>query len=242
MSAAAPGGWYLPRMRLPITEYGRRDLLVATLVCGALAVPPLWFASDLPWLALLAAVPIAVWLLLVNFFRDPERRVPQGERLILSPADGRSADLEEVDEPEFLGGRALRLGIFLSPLNVHVNRAPMDCRVVQVDYRRGAMHKAYDPRARTENEAAALRLEVDGGRARMIVRQVTGALARRIVCPVQPGARLRAGERYGMIKLGSRTEVWVRADQAVVWRVRIGDTVKGGLTVLGELGPAADRA
>jgi phosphatidylserine decarboxylase len=229
-------------MRIPITEYGRKDLAVATVVCGALVAVCLWIARTHAWVAILALVPFVVWLLLVNFFRDPERALPQGERLILSPADGKVTDLEEVDEPEFLGGRAVRLGIFLSPLNVHVNRAPMECEVVQVDYRRGAMHKAYDPRARTENEAAAIRLKVLGGRVPMIVRQVTGALARRIVCPVEPGRRLAAGERYGMIKLGSRTEVWLRSDQAVTWHVKIGDNVKGGLTVLGELGPAAETS
>jgi phosphatidylserine decarboxylase len=227
-------------MRFPITEYGRKDLLIATIVCGALTALCMWFAETNEWGLLLAIVPVAVWLILVNFFRDPERTSPVGERLIVSPADGKVTDLEELDEPEFLGGRAVRLGIFLSPLNVHVNRAPMECEVLQVDYRRGAMHKAYDPRARTENEAASIRLAVLGGSVRMIVRQVTGALARRIVCPVSPGARLAVGERYGMIKLGSRTEVWLRADQAVTWRVKIGDTVKGGLTVLGELGPAPE--
>ncbi len=227
-------------MHVPIARWGRKDLALATVVCGALVALCWWGSRSQPWVLWLAVAPAAVWLLLVNFFRDPERRLPQGERLILSPADGVVTDLEELDEPEFLGGRAVRLGIFLSPLNVHVNRAPMECSVVQVDYRRGAMHKAYDPRARTENEAAALRIEVLGGRVRMIVRQVTGALARRIVCPVEPGTRLAAGERYGMIKLGSRTEVWLRADQPVTWRVRIGDAVRGGTTVLGELGPAAD--
>ncbi len=229
-------------MRLPIATYGRRDLLLSTVLCGAAVAACAVFADGRPWLWLVAAVPFVLWLLLVNFFRDPERTPPQGERLIVSPADGTVTDLEEVDEPEFLGGRAIRLGIFLSPLNVHVNRAPMDCEVVQVEYRRGAMHKAYDPRARTENEAASIRLAVLGGRVRMIVRQVTGAVARRIVCPVTPGTRLQAGDRYGMIKLGSRTEVWLAADQPVRWQVAIGDTVKGGLTVLGELLPSDDDA
>jgi len=224
-------------MRFPITEYGRRDLLIATVVCGALTALCVWLSLSVAWVLWTALVPVVLWLLLVNFFRDPERTITQGERLIISPADGTVSDLEELDEPEFLEGRAVRLGIFLSPLNVHVNRAPMACEVLQVDYRRGAMHKAYDPRARTENEAASIRIAVLGGSVRMIVRQVTGAVARRIVCPVSHGTSLAAGERYGMIKLGSRTEVWLRADQAVTWRVKIGDKVKGGLTVLGEIGP-----
>jgi len=233
-------------VRLPIAVWGRRDLLLASLVLLPLAAAGAWMAGAAPafrwfwWAA--AAVALVLWLLLVNFFRDPERSPPAGDGLIVSPADGTVTDLEEVDEPEWIGGKAVRLGIFLSPLNVHVNRVPMDCEVRQVDYRRGAMHRAYDPRARTENEAAALRLTVLAGRVPMIVRQVTGAVARRIVCPVEPGTRLRAGERYGMIKLGSRTEVWLPADAAVTWRVGIGDAVKGGLTVLGELAPASGRS
>ncbi len=227
-------------MRLPIAVWGRRDLLLASLLLLPLTAGAVALAASQPdrrllWLAA-AAVPFVVWLLLVNFFRDPERTPPAGDGLIVSPADGTVTDLEEVEEPEWIGGRAIRMGIFLSPLNVHVNRVPMDCEVRQVDYRRGAMHRAYDPRARTENEAAALRLTVLAGRVPMIVRQVTGAVARRIVCPVEPGTRLRAGDRYGMIKLGSRTEVWLPADASVTWRVGIGDAVKGGLTVLGELG------
>lgn len=220
-------------MRLPFTPYGASDLAIATVAClGTIGVCA-WLAPQAPWLWAVAGLAFAVWLLLLNFFRDPERVVPQGPLLLIAPADGVVQDLEDVDEPRFLGGRASRLGIFLSPIDVHVNRMPMACTVRDVDHRKGKMLKAYDPRAITENESCAVGIEVLGGRARMIVRQVTGAVARRIVCPAKPGDRFEAGQRYGMIKFGSRTEVWVPKSLGVRWKVAIGDRVKGGSTVIG---------
>ena len=109
-------------------------------------------------------------VLVLNFFRDPDRETPEGEMLVIAPADGTVKDIEDVDEPSFLGGRSSRIGIFLSPLDVHVNRMPMECRVSRVEYRRGRMLRAFDPLAATENEACAAMLEVLGGRGRMIVR------------------------------------------------------------------------
>lgn len=220
-------------MRLPFARWGLFDLAVGTVVCLGAAAACAAFAEGRPWLWAPATLAVAVWILLVNFFRDPERPTPQGRLLIVSPADGVVKDVTDVVETEFLGGPASRIGIFLSPLDVHVNRMPMDCRVARVDVRRGKMLPAFDPKAIEENESAAVGIEVLDGRARMIVRQVTGAVARRIVCPVAPGDRLRAGERYGMIKFGSRTEVWVPAALRVRWAVAVGDRVVAGRTVLG---------
>ena len=223
-------------MRLPFARWGLRDLAIGTVVClgvagacAALAVS----GGGRPWLWAPAALALAVWLLLVNFFRDPERATPEGRLLLVSPADGVVKDVADVEERDFLGGPASRIGIFLSPLDVHVNRMPMECTVLRVDHRKGKMLPAFDPRAIEENESAAVGIEVLGGRGRMLVRQVTGAVARRIVCPVSPGERFRAGERYGMIKFGSRTEVWVPAALRVRWAVGVGDRVVAGLTVIG---------
>lgn len=222
-------------LRLPFTPYGASDLIIATIACLGTVAVCVWFAPVAPGLWALAGIAFVVWLLLVNFFRDPERVTPKGRLLVISPADGVVQDLEDVDEPRFLKGRASRIGIFLSPLDVHVNRMPMDCVVVDRHYQVGKMLKAFDPRAITENESAAAGIEVLDGKARMIVRQVTGAVARRIVCPVKPGDRIAAGERYGMIKFGSRTEVWVPKSLQIRWAVAIGDRVVGGQTILGEL-------
>lgn len=220
-------------MRFPFATYGRKDLFGLSFLCLAALAPCLWFGGEWPILYAVAAVPFVLLLLVVNFFRDPERTTPQGALLVVAPADGVVKDIEDVQEESFLGGTASRLGIFLSPLDVHVNRMPMDCTVAQVVYRKGKMLRAFDPLCITENESCATFIEVLGGRGRLIVRQVTGAVARRIVCPVQPGERYAAGQRYGMIKFGSRTEVWVPAGLQVTWNVKIGDRVRAGETVLG---------
>jgi phosphatidylserine decarboxylase len=230
-------------VRLPFATYGRFDLALSTVLCLGIAGACVAFAGDVGWgLYVPAAAAFVVWLILVNFFRDPERTTPRGEFLVIAPADGVVKDIEDVDEPKFLGERASRIGIFLSPLDVHVNRMPMDCTVVKVIYVEGKMRKAYDPLAITENEAASACIEVLGGRSKMIVRQITGAVARRIVCPVKPGERYAAGQRYGMIKLGSRTEVWAPKSIPVRWNVKIGDRVRAGETVLGVLEPPGGAA
>ena len=207
---------------------------------GALFLPDPWCWT--------AALPFTGAALVAWFFRDPERVIPTDPGILVSPADGTVADIEEVDEPTFLGGRALRVGIFLSPLNVHVNRSPARGTVRHRVYREGKFLVAYDRRAVEENEACAIGIECEapGGRPplRILVRQVVGAAARRIVCPVEPGRALDRGERFGMIKFGSRTELWVPLDAGFRCRVKIGDGVRGGSTVMGDaaaLGAAHSR-
>jgi phosphatidylserine decarboxylase len=230
-------------VRLPFATYGRFDLAASTVVCLGAAAACVALVPRVNWsLYVPAAIAVAVWLILVNFFRDPERTTPQGDLLVVAPADGVVKDIGDVDEPKYLGERASRIGIFLSPLDVHVNRMPMACTVAQVIYVKGRMLAAFDPLAITENEAASACIEVLGGRTKMIVRQITGAVARRIVCPVKPGERYAAGQRYGMIKLGSRTEVWVPKSMPVRWNVKVGDRVRAGETVLGVLEPPGGAA
>lgn len=223
-------------MRLPIATYGRRDCAITAslllAVAGVLAVVPV--ALNAPMLALTALLPVALAAFAVSFYRDFERTIPADEGLVVSPADGTVTDVVQVDELEWIGGKALRVGIFLSPLNVHVNRSPVAATVEKVLHREGKMLKAYDPRAIEENESTLLGLRTAEG-LRVSVRQVTGALARRIVCATQCGAKLARGERYGMIKLGSRTELLVPIDAGFVCRVKPGEKVRGGITVLGQL-------
>ena len=216
-------------------RWGRKELALygggcALLGGGALLLPDPWrWSAALPFLG----AGLVAW-----FFRDPERRIPTDVGILVSPADGTVADIESVDEPAFLGGKALRVGIFLSPLNVHVNRSPARGTVRHRDYRSGKFLAAYDRRAVAENESRALGIECDGppGKPplRILVRQVVGVAARRIVCPVEPGARLERGERFGMIKFGSRTELWVPAEAGFRCRVAVGDRVRGGSTVIGD--------
>jgi phosphatidylserine decarboxylase len=211
---------------LGLAEYGGDELLIAALACGAMAWA-LWLGLG-PWAALVAAVP---WAIVVWFFRDPERRVPERADALLAPADGRIQDIQEVDAPAYMGGRALRVGIFLSPLDVHVNRAPCEGTVEHLRYLAGEFLPAYNPKAPERNEAVELGLSTPEG-MKVLVKQITGVLARRIVCAARPGSRLAQGARYGMIKFGSRTEIYVPLDAGFQPAIKIGDRVRGGETVV----------
>jgi len=215
-------------LRWPLTRYGTRELAVGTLVLGGLCVVAAWL---FPWAAI---VPAALWVLLVNFFRDPERVPPEGDDKLVSPADGRVADIETVREDEFLHAEALRIGVFMSVFNVHVNRAPLGGKVVYRAYRPGKFRNAMGAAATSENECAFVGLERPDG-SRILVRQIAGLVARRIVTDCAVGDDLKRGQRFGMVKLGSRLEVYV--PKAALFRpaVAVGDHVKAGASVLGEV-------
>ena len=178
------------------------------------------------WLALgvlLAAAAAA----LAGFFRDPKRVSPKGEGIVVSPADGKVVDVGDASDPE---GR--RLSIFLSPLDVHINRAPMNGRVADVRYQTGHFLAAYKGKASDENERNAIELVDDEGRTLRIV-QIAGFLARRIVCYVGRGDSLKRGERFGMIMFGSRVDLYLPRDAAV--EVAAGQRVRGGETIVAKL-------
>lgn len=193
-----------------------------------------------PALAWCALAPFAFGLFVLSFYRDPDRRAPDDPHAWVSPADGVVTDVITVDEPLYLKGPALRIGIFLSPLNVHVNRVPIAGVVEAVEVRAGLCLPATGPSCIDQNASTLLGLRTASG-LRIGLRQVTGALARTIVCAATPGQRLERGERYGMIKLGSRTELLVPADAGFVPAVAIGQAVRGGATVIGRLGAAVAR-
>jgi len=188
-------------------------------------------AAGAAFLHPLAAVPfVALAVFVLSFFRDPERKPPPGEEIAVSPADGTVTDIGEVDEPHFLGGKALRIGIFLSVFNVHVNRAPLAGKVRFVKHEPGLFLDARDPRCKDMNEWNLVGFE--GVRGPFAVRQVTGLVARRIVCPLREGDDMARGQRMGMIKFGSRTELLVPAGSKVKVETAVGRKVKGGETVL----------
>jgi phosphatidylserine decarboxylase len=164
------------------------------------------------------------------FFRDPDRAAPPVPGAILAPADGRVTDVRSAVDDPFVGA-AQAVSIFLSPLDVHVNRSPLAGLVVGVEYRPGAKLAAYRPEASEQNERTTI--SIQGEAVRVVVRQIAGVLARRIVCRVQPGDKLASGERFGLIKFGSRTDLIVPA--SVRLRVKAGDRVRGGETVMGVL-------
>jgi phosphatidylserine decarboxylase len=169
---------------------------------------------------------LTVALLVLNFFRDPERRIPSDPRLIVSPADGRVLQVAEEDHE----GRAVRrVSIFMSPFDVHVNRAPIAGTIKEVSYRKGVFRIASRGIASVENEQNIF--TVQGEQGEVIVKQIAGALARRIVFWKRPGDALARGERVGMIKFGSRVDVLV--DPKVELNVRVGDRLRAGSSILG---------
>lgn len=169
-------------------------------------------------------------LAFVGFFRDPERIPPAGDGLILSPADGRVVGIREVREGEPLEGAGTRVSIFLSPLDVHVNRAPVRGRVEEVQYRRGKFFAAYKEEASGNNEMNVLRIVDPGGRKLGVV-QIAGVVARRIVCYVKEGDVLEPGQRFGLIMFGSRVDLFLPRGSRV--EVVQGQRVRGGETIVG---------
>jgi phosphatidylserine decarboxylase len=182
-------------------------------------------------LALPAAVLALVAMALLFFFRDPERHPPSGPDLVLSPADGRVMVAGPASAEAALAGEWTQLSIFLSPLDVHVNRVPVSGRVTRVDYRPGRCRPAYQPRATSENERSEV--WIDDGRRTIVCRQITGVWVRRVVCRVKPGDEVRAGERLGVMKFGSRIDLFLPVGARLL--VGVGSRVRGGETVLAEL-------
>jgi phosphatidylserine decarboxylase len=215
-------------VRIPLTRYGTREILVF----GGAAVAAIVLSAVFFWYI----IPVFVAALggVLFFFRDPERRIPSERGVLVAPADGKVVEVGQTVERDFLGRAAHKIGIFMSPLDVHVNRAPCAGEVVAVAHRPGRFHNAGKPVASAENESNTIALaEVNGGRASVVVRQVAGVLARRIVCEAAVGDRVERGQRFGMVKFGSRAEVYVPTDSGFRVLVRPGDRVRAGETVLG---------
>lgn len=169
---------------------------------------------------------LALALFVLNFFRDPEREISSHPQAIVSPADGR---VVQITEEEFQGRPVERVSIFMSPFDVHVNRAPIGGTVKEVFYRKGAFRVASQDRASVENEQNVFTVQGEG--CEVVVKQIAGLLARRIVFWKRPGDRLARGERVGLIKFGSRVDVLAGPD--VEWRVKVGERVYAGSSILG---------
>jgi phosphatidylserine decarboxylase len=181
------------------------------------------------WLAAFVLLLLALWV--AYFFRDPERTGERGGSLVVSPADGKLIMITEVDEPNFVKGRAVRLSIFMNVFNVHVNRYPVDGVVSYVHYNKGKFLNAAAEKSSLENEQMSVGIET--GRQRILVRQIAGLIARRIVTYSKPGDAARQGERMGIIRFGSRVDVFIPTSSNV--RAKLGDITTAGVTVLAEL-------
>lgn len=242
-----PNYWWEPqddpfrwRDNLPFARVGLAELIafvvlffVPAIVLAAVllttAVPPV--ATYILWVVVVALALTGTEI--IWFFRNPNRVVPQGPGEVVSPADGKVVLIEEIEHDEFIGGPAVLIGIFLSIFNVHINRVPVASRIIGLRYQAGKYLNALRPESARENEQVAIRLEENvAPYRRMIVRQITGAIARRIVCWIKPGDELARGEQFGMIKLGSRTELILPKEAALEILTKVGDTVKAGETLM----------
>ena len=215
------------RKKIPFARWGMAELQIMGWPLLALAVFAGWFH----WY--LAIVPAVLLVFVVYFFRDPPRQIPSEPGCLVSPADGTVSEVAQIDYDLFLEGPAVRVSIFLSILNVHVNRSPAKSRVMSLKYAPGQFLNAMKAESALHNENMWIALEEkEYPYRRLVVRQVAGLIARRIVCALAPGEMIERGERFGMIKFGSRTELIMPADPDLVVLVRKGDKVKGGSTVL----------
>lgn len=189
-------------------------------ILGAAAFFLLFALLGVAWIALpsLLLTAFVAW-----FFRDPERDLPAGEDLLVSPADGKVIEVL----PQSDGG--VKIGIFLSIFDVHVNRLPLSGEITDVDYRRGSFLAAWKTIASDENERCGITIRHTRGTVRAV--QVAGLVARRIICRVRPGEKVRRGERYGLIRFGSRLDTYLPPE--VEPMVRVGERVKGGASILG---------
>lgn len=214
-------------MRMPLTRYGRRQLWVYGAILVALSVgSAIYF-----WYVTALFVVVLAWLFC--FFRDPVRDVPVEPRLLVAPADGRVTEISECDE-EAVGGRARRVSIFLSIFNVHLNRAPCSGRVASTTYQPGRFLNAMNPDSARVNESNTIVIESDEAPGlAVLVKQIAGVIARRIVCDCTAGQTLARGELFGMIRFGSRTDVCVPVEHLAELTVKVGDRVLAGKTVIG---------
>jgi phosphatidylserine decarboxylase len=213
------------RPTAPIAPEGRPFI-----ACGLAATGLAWVLGGGWLVALLGAVTLFV----IAFFRNPARVISGDERTVVAPADGKVLCVDEIEHPT--GGKGLRIGIFLSVFDVHVNRAPLAGRVVSIE-RSGSLYlAAWNPRGERENVQLAMTLEL-ADRRRIVVTQITGLIARRIVCHAAPGEWIERGARYGLIRFGSRTDVLLPLGSRAA--VGVGDRVRGGATVLAHLGDSA---
>jgi phosphatidylserine decarboxylase len=224
-TADDPFAW---RERIPLARWGLAEVQLMGWPLAAAAVA---LAAWGWWIA--ALVPAVLCGFLLWFFRDPPRRVPSAAGAVVAPADGRVAAITRLEYDEFCGGPAIRIDIFLSIFNVHINRSPLAARVVAIEYRPGKFLNAMRARSATENEALWIGLEQTQAPYRKLsVTQVAGLYARRIVCALRLNEQIARGAKFGMIKLGSRTVLILPEEAGLALEVREGSRVKAGQTIM----------
>ena len=228
------GYWWKPeddpfthRSQLPFIRAGLAEIIIFTLLFTASGVGLYFLYQPL------AVIPALLELEILWFFRNPRRSIPQLPGQVVSPADGKVDVIEHLDHDPVIDGPAVRISIFLSVFNVHINRSPVHGVVFAINYRPGKCTSATRPSSAEVNEQLEMQLEqVDAPHRVIRLTQITGAIARRIVCWTRPGDELERGEKYGMIKLGSRTELIIPREEGLTLAVKLGDKVRAGASIV----------
>jgi phosphatidylserine decarboxylase len=215
-----------------IHKEGFRTLMISTIVAAAIVLVSVFLIMPaypiLGWIVFIGTFGLLIFLF--SFFRIPNRSYAEGEDSIISPCDGTVVVIEEVEADEYFKDKRLQLSIFMSPLNVHVNRNPVSGTVMYSEYHKGKYLVAWHPKSSTENERHSVVYKL--GEKEMLVKQIAGALAKRIVNYLKPGDEVRQGAEMGFIKFGSRVDLLLPLDAKV--DVKLNQKVKGGVTVLGK--------
>jgi len=220
---------YLNYMRIPLAKYGLRELIIFGIPCAI----GIGFSIVLfPWIV---PVPLFILSFLLNFFRDPNRTTPQGYGLIIAPADGTVSHIVPVFEENYLKCDTTKISIFMSVLNVHVNRVPVHGRVEFIKHTKGKFLDARDDECFSSNENNIMGVSLIGSPIKIAVKQIAGKIAKRIVCACKIGDVFEQGQRFGMIKFGSRVEVFVPNSVKFEVLVMVGDKVTAGKTILGRI-------
>ncbi len=218
---------------MTIHKEGYPSLIITILVLGILNVVSIQFLQDYPFIQnIILVISILLFLTVLQFFRHPSRKTLINEKHVIAPADGKVVVIEETEEPEVLKDRRIQVSIFMSPVNVHVNRYPVSGKVTFSKYHPGLYLVAWHPKSSTENERTTVVMETAKGLA-ILMRQIAGALARRIVCYSKTGDVARQGDEMGFIKFGSRVDLFLPLGSNI--RVKLEDKVRGGETVIAEL-------
>lgn len=215
---------------MTIHKEGYKTIAVATSIFAVINLISFYtLSASLPWLsAVLFVATLGLLLFLISFFRIPARQFTIQENAIVAPCDGKVVVIEEVQADEYFTDRRIQVSIFMSPLNVHVNRNAVSGEVMYSQYHKGKYLVAWHPKSSTENERHSVVYRKDG--KEVLVKQIAGALAKRIVNYLQPGQNVKQAEEMGFIKLGSRVDLLLPLDAKI--NVKLGDTPKGGVTVI----------
>lgn len=215
---------------MKIHPEGRTTLFLALLLLSLLNVALIYALPEARWLHnSMILVSIGLYIFLLQFFRDPERQTPQVSNAVIAPADGKVVVIEQVFEPEYFKDERIQVSIFMSPFNVHVNRNPVSGRVAYFKYHPGKYLVAWHPKSSTENERTTLVIQQANSTA-ILLRQIAGALARRIRWYVKEAQPVQQGAQFGFIKFGSRVDIFLPLNAQI--QAKLGDTTRGGETIL----------